>query len=216
MRSMPNVEAMIEYWRDVMRGKVLKWNDANETEKENIIHAIFDEINHEYDLNIVLETVMPIGYESANGITDISQNKIFINLQGDKKDNSIMPLFSLLHEMRHVIQYRYNEQFSQLLVRSLQYAIMYDGHAYKLVDNEWLECVLQEEQEYCKELYLLSPNEIDANKYAYNYLLNIIPEWKGKLDAILNFWLPKYLYITEEDVEFELNRIYDYIDKNAN
>lgn len=199
-----------------MREKILKWDDANEIEQENIIHAIFDEINHKYDLNVVLETVMPIGYESANGITNISQNKIFINLKGNKKDNSIMPLFSLLHEIRHVIQYRYNEQFSPLLVRSLQYVIMYDGHAYKLVDNQWLECILQEEQDYCKELYLLSPNEIDANKYAYNYLLNIIPEWKEKLDAILNFWSPKYLYIAEEDVEFELKRIYDYIDKNTN
>ena len=48
-----------------MREKVLKWKDANEIEKENIIRDIFNEINHEYDLNIVLETVMPVGYESA-------------------------------------------------------------------------------------------------------------------------------------------------------
>lgn len=199
-----------------MREKVLKWKDANEIEKENIIRDIFNEINHEYDLNIVLETVMPVGYESANGTTNISQNKIFINLGETKENDSIMPLFTLLHEMRHVIQYRYKEQFPPLLLRSLQYAIMYDGHAYKLVGNKWLECVLQEEQEYCKELYLLSPNEVDANKYAYNYLLNIVPERKGELDGILNFWLPRHIYIKEEDAEFELKRIYDYIDKNAN
>jgi len=43
----------------------------------------------------------------------------------------------------------------------------------------------------------------------------IVPEWKDELDKVLDFWLPKYKYIKKENVEFELERIYDYIDKNA-
>jgi len=198
-----------------MREEILKWNIATEAEKENIMNAVFSEINNKDNLNVVLEYNMPGGYESANGITDILQNKVFINLQEAKSDTSIMPLFALIHEMRHVIQYRYKEKFSPLLVRSLQYAIIHDGHAYKLIDDKWMKCMLQQEQEYCKELYLLSPNEIDANKYAYDFLVNIVPEWKGELDEIISFWLPKYGYITEEDAESEMVRIYDYIDENA-
>ena len=64
----------------------------------------------------------------------------------------------------------------------MQYAIMYDGHAYKLVDGNWIKCKLPESEEYCTELYLMSPNEVDANKFAYEYLLDLVPEWKDELD----------------------------------
>ena len=200
---------------DAVREIILKWHNTNENEKEKIIYAIFNNINQEYDLNVKLETVMPEGYETANGMTDVSKNKVYINLSEAKRDNTIMPLFALVHEMRHVIQYRYKEKFSPLLVRSMQYAIMYDGHAYKLVDGNWIKCKLPESEEYCTELYLMSPNEVDANKFAYEYLLDLVPEWKDELDKVLDFWLPKYKYIKKENVEFELERIYDYIDKNA-
>lgn len=73
-----------------MREEVLKWNTATEEEKENIMNAVFSEINNKNNLNVVLEYNMPVGYESANGITDILQNKVFINLREAKSDTSIL------------------------------------------------------------------------------------------------------------------------------
>ena len=181
-------------WREI----ILKWHNANENEKEKIIYAIFNNINQEYDLNVKLETVMPEGYETANGMTDVSKNKVYINLSEAKRDNTIMPLFALVHEMRHVIQYRYKEKFSPLLVRvcSMQSCMM-DMHI------NWLMVIglnvnYQKVKKYCTELYLMSPNEVDANKFAYEYLLDLVPEWKDELDKVLDFWLPKYKYIKRE------------------
>lgn len=90
---------------DAVREIILKWHNANENEKEKIIYAIFNNINQEYDLNVKLETVMPEGYETANGMTDVSKNKVYINLSEAKRDNTIMPLFAFGAMIKSIAMY---------------------------------------------------------------------------------------------------------------
>ncbi|MGL5153179.1 MAG: hypothetical protein ACRC7N_21680 [Clostridium sp.] len=198
-----------------MKQEILRWDKAKNCEKEEIIYKIFNKISLENKLDLAIDSNMPVGYENANAMINTLENKIYFNIEKAKMDDSITPIYSLIHEIRHAIQYKYKSLFNSILVRSLDYVIMYDGNAYKIVENEWKHCKLDKDIGYCTEIYLLSPNEQDANKFAYEYLMKIVPEIKDDLDDILNFWMPRYEYIKKENIEAELEVIYNYIESHA-
>ena len=86
---------------------------------------------------------------------------------------------------------------------------MYDGHCYKLVQDEWKECVLVGSAEYFSALYLGQPYEADANEFAYEKVKSIRGE-TAALEDLHSFWTPK---IPITDSEYE--KVYSEIDEKT-
>ena len=118
-------------------------------------------------------------------------------------------MFYLFHELRHALQYLCSERFDARILKSRQYVIMYDGHCYKLVQEEWKECVLEGSTEYFSALYLGQPYEADANEFAYEKVKSICGE-SVALDDLHFFWIPK---IQIADSEYE--KLYAEIDEKT-
>ncbi len=153
-------------------------------------HAYFNRYCSENNLDISLSFVMPVGYEDAYGTFDPNSKTVYINLRKLDKQPDYEKLFYLFHELRHASQFLQPDRFDEMIIRSQNYVIMYDGVCYKLVDGEWKTCKLAGDEDFFTEVYLGQPYEMDANTFAYEevcFLLGDFPE----LRALYSFWMPK-------------------------
>jgi hypothetical protein len=109
--------------------------------------------------------------------------------------------------------------FSPVIQKSQYYPILWDLNiAYKLCDGKYMECKLDYSKDYLEELYLLSPNEMDANVFAYEYIKTLLRDNKNLIQHLDNYyemWKPNYRFISKEDVEKTFNELYKYIDENT-
>ncbi len=149
---------------------------------------------------------MPEGYENANGTFDDGTRTIYINAKMLEAAPAIEKAFYFFHELRHAAQYLKPEQFPELIRRSLQYMIQYDGTCYKLVNGDYTACELEGGEERFTELYLGQPHEVDANNYAYEQTRKILGE-SEELRKLYDFWMPKQALQDEvyQDVYAEID-----------
>ncbi len=149
----------------------------------------FNQYCDDNQLDLILSFNMPTGYETANGTFDIESKTVFINAEFLKEAPDYEKAFYLFHELRHSSQYLCPELFSNVINRSIQYVIMYDGTCYKIINGEYYECKLEGDEEYFSNIYLGQPYEFDANKYAYEQVKNIYGDSDG-LHKLYEFWMP--------------------------
>ncbi|MBR5961480.1 MAG: GNAT family N-acetyltransferase [Clostridia bacterium] len=150
----------------------------------------FDSYCKETGLELNLCFDMPEGYETANGMFDDETKSVYINAKMLEKVPDFEKAFFLFHELRHAAQYLKPEQFPEMIRRSLQYVIQYDGTCYKLVNGDYVDCKLEGGEERFTELYLGQPHEADANNYAYEQTRKIFGE-PEELKKLHGFWMPK-------------------------
>ena len=165
-------------------------------------------IDYHLDLNLSFD--MPSGYETANGTFDVETKTVFINEKYLSDAPDYEKAYYLFHELRHASQYLCSECFSDIIKRSLQYVIMYDGTCYKIIDGKYYECRLEGEEEYFTKLYLGQPYEVDANTFAYESVKEIYGD-SEELKKLYRFWNPEQPILDEE-----YNAIYLKIDGNIN
>jgi hypothetical protein len=155
------------------------WENFNDLEKTSVIENIFLELSSEYKLNLKLDYRMTENFEEAFGNYDSILNIIYINKYKTFNEVVIIPLFTLLHEMRHAMHFINPKMFSPVIQKSQYYPILWDLNvAYKLCDGKYMECKLDYSKDYLEELCLLSPNEMDANVFAYEYIKTLLGDNK--------------------------------------
>lgn len=157
---------------------------------KNQIKELFLNYCSENNLNIKLSYDMPQGYEKAFGTFDVCKNTLFININYIDSEPKYKIFFYLYHELRHAEQYIHIENFSRKIKESINYVVLYDGTCYKLIDNMWKCCKIDDKDIDFVSIYLNLPYEIDANAFAYNKIVKIF----GYSDEIENFYkkqLPK-------------------------
>ena len=150
----------------------------------------FDIFCKENCLELYLSFDMLPGYETANGTFDFETKTVYVNAACLSETPDEEQAFFFFHEMRHALQYLCPELFSDAIIRSLPYTIMFDGTCYKLVDGKYLECKLDGGEELFTDVYLGQPYEVDANKYAYKRVKMIFGDSEG-LQKLYDFWMPK-------------------------
>ena len=150
----------------------------------------FDEYCLENGLALRLSFDMPPGYETANGTFDFEAKTIYINAEYLCEAPDYEQAFYFYHELRHAVQYISPEKFSDAIIRSLPYTIMFDGTCYKLVDGKYLECKLDGGEALFTDVYLGQPYEVDANKYSYERVKILFGDSEG-LQKLYAFWMPK-------------------------
>jgi hypothetical protein len=167
----------------------------------------FDKYCRDHTLDLVLSFNMPAGYETANGTFDAASKTVFINAAVLNDAPDCEKAFYLFHELRHASQYLRPELFSGAVNRSLGYVIMYDGTCYKIVDGEYIECRLEDGEDYFTKIYLGQPYEVDANTFAYAQTRELYGD-SEELRKLYEFWVPR------QSVPDELyDSIYDKIDE---
>jgi hypothetical protein len=195
------------------------WNNLSSAQKLDIANTFFMQINKDNELNAKISYDMPEGFEDAFGTYDDPTNTLFFNESVCISEGLVCCLFTIAHEMRHAQQYKHPAKFSLEIQKSRNYAIIAPVKTgYKLLGDKWLECELPYDTNYLTELYLCSPNEKDANDYAYNYIMQTVKgnqEKVSELNEYIRMWQPEYKYIRKEDEMLEINKIYDYIDAHA-
>ena len=168
-------------------------------------HTYFSRYCRENDLDISLSSTMPVGYEGANGKFDPDSNTVYINMRKLDKHPDYEKLFYLFHELRHASQYLQPDRFDEMIIKSQQYVIMYDGVCYKLVGGEWKSCKLDGNEGFFSEVYLGQPYEMDANTFAYEEVSSLLGDSPG-LRALYAYWMPKAA-ISEETFREVYGRI---------
>lgn len=150
----------------------------------------FDEYCQEHSLDLCLSFDMPCGYETANGMFDIASKTVFLNAERLRSVPDYEKAFFLFHELRHASQYLYPGQFSDMICRSLQYVIAYDGTCYKRICGHYYSCKLDASKYDFTTLYLGQPHEVDANAFAYKQTKRLYGDSK-ELNALFDFWMPR-------------------------
>ncbi len=156
----------------------------------NEIEKISQEFCHEMGIEVKLSYYMPIEYETAYGTYDVTTNTLFLNAAILQDAPRYEWLFYLFHELRHAMQYLCPMLFDWRIRESMGYVVLYNGSCYKLVENEWQECVLSGDDDYFTRAYMSLPYEIDANTFAYEKARELCGD-SAELQALLNFWVPK-------------------------
>lgn len=152
--------------------------------------SYFDAYCNNEGLDLHLSFDMPSGYENANGTFDVTTKTVFINAKNLHKSPDYEKLFFLFHELRHAAQYLVPSKFDESICKSLQYAIMYDGICYKLIDGVYHECKIDGAEDLLINLYLGQPYEVDANSFAYEQTKSIYGDSES-LKKLYGFWIPR-------------------------
>ena len=152
--------------------------------------AHFTQYCREHMLPLHLSFAMPAGYENANGTFDVSSKTVFINASHLNDALDYEKAFYFFHELRHASQYLCPSLFSNVIRRSLQYIIQYDGTCYKWVNGSYRKYKLDGSEEYFTNLYLGQPHEVDANRFAYEQTRKLYGD-SAELKALFDFWMPR-------------------------
>jgi hypothetical protein len=168
----------------------------------------------ENEISVILSFDMPFGYETAYGTYDVTINTLFLNMELLKNAPRYKVLFYLFHELRHALQYLRPSLFSEQIQHSRFYVVLYNGICFKLVDNKWLECILEDSEEYFTNIYLNIPYEIDANAFAYDKTKEICGDTL-ELKELCSFWMPAKK-IKYDDCKTIFRRIDDKLIKQMN
>ena len=161
------------------------------------IEKIVNDFCHVNGLSVKLSYDMPIGYETAYGTYDVTINTLFLNVGLLYNAPRYEVLFYLFHELRHAMQYLCPSLFSEQIQQSRFYVVLYNGVCYKLIDNEWRECILEGSEEYFTRVYMSLPYEIDANTFAYEKTKEICGD-TTELQELYSYWIPKDRFDYEE------------------
>jgi len=132
---------------------------------------------------------MPSGYKTAYGTYDVTTNTLFVNVNLLQNAPVYRVLFYLYHEMQHALQYAHPEQFDKEIRESLPYVLLYNGICFRLLDNAWVECKLDGNEDYFTQVYLSFPYELDTNSFAYSMVKATLGESK-ELNDLYTSWLP--------------------------
>lgn len=159
-------------------------------------------IDEQLDLKLSFD--MPTGYEAANGTFDAVTRTVFINEKLLREAPDYEKAFFLFHELRHASQHLCPERFSEEIIKSLPYTIMFDGTCYKLVDGEYLECKLDGGEDAFTDLYLGQLYEVDANTFAYEQVKKAYGDSED-LRELYGFWIPRHPVPAEQyDIIFSM------------
>lgn len=150
---------------------------------------IVDAFCRENGISVKLCYNMPNGYETAYGTYDVTVNTLFLNMELLKNAPEYEVMFYLFHELRHAMQYLCPSLFNERIQESRFYVILYNGTCYKLIENEWQECILEGSEEYFTQAYLSLPYEIDANAFGYEKAKELCKN-KKELQELYAFFLP--------------------------
>lgn len=143
----------------------------------------------ENGLSVKLSYNMPSGFETAYGTYDITVNTLFLNGAILKDAPKYEVLFYLFHELRHAMQYLCPAMFDEQIQESRFYVVLYNGVCFKLVDNQWQECVLEGSEDYFTRIYISLPYELDANVFAYEKAKEICGD-TAELQELYSYWTP--------------------------
>jgi len=91
--------------------------------------------------------------------------------------------------MRHALQYAHPEQLDKEIRESLPYVLLYNGICFRLLDNAWVECKLDGDEDYFTQAYLSFPYKLDANSFAHSMVKATLSESK-ELNDLYTSWLP--------------------------
>lgn len=179
--------------------------------------AIFSEIlrftNEYFGMSTELFFTMPEGFEAAHGLTDPDTGNIRVNEALFDDGAPFLPLFIFLHELRHAIQQARTELFSNEIAVNCSHMIQFDGTGYFVDGDTVIAVKLGGEQAFYTELYLGSPAEMDANKFAYDMLRPVCAD--EALTEHYRIWTPSYKIIPKERMLEEFLKAAERIDRLA-
>ena len=155
----------------------------------NNVEIIVKDFCRENGLSVKLSYNMPSGYETAYGTYDITVNTLFLNVAILKDAPKHEVLFYLFHELRHAMQYLCPAMFDEQIQESRFYVVLYNGVCFKLVDNQWQECILEGSEDYFIRAYMSLPYELDANAFAYEKTKEICGD-AAELQELYSYWTP--------------------------
>lgn len=135
--------------------------------------------------------LMPEGYETAYGTFNVYNNTIYLNIELLKPNDEWEYMFYFFHELRHAMQYKKMDNFSNDIIESIKYVILYNGKCYRLGENRWLECQLDGTEEYFTSIYLNLPYELEANAWALEKCLIYYPKKRKELKRLFSLFVPK-------------------------
>lgn len=133
--------------------------------REELIKNLIVQFESEFEIKANVNFKMPNGFENAFGLFDATKNTLFINNQ--KNIPFVRFVFTFYHEFRHLLQYNKPEMFEKEINDSVRYVVHYNGSCFKLMDNHWVECKIEDEQLNFVEIYKNLPYELDANNFAF-------------------------------------------------
>ena len=192
------------------------WKELSKADRYQCIIWVFDYLLKKLNLETYLDNILFIPkaeYEDAFSSYDKEDRAIFINPKYIEP-TSLLCIWNLFHEFEHVIQHRDEDLIKEgkmpgsNFYDSFAYYFMYDGTSYRFRSEEEFVYRIKQTKEFCRELYLRNPMEIDANEKAYSNLKKIIECNSNKygkdnettldLNRIRNMWFPKFKIITDD------------------
>lgn len=192
------------------------WKGLNIEDRLQCIVWIFENLLKELELDSYLDYIYFIpkeGYEDAFSSYDKEEKAIFINPKYIES-TSLLCIWNLFHEFQHVVQHRDGDLIRKgkllknCFYNNFIYYFMYDGTGYRFGFEEDFIYKIKGTEEFCLELYLRNPIEIDANNYAYSNLKKTIEnnfirygdddETMKNLQKIEGMLLPKFNIIIDD------------------
>ena len=158
------------------------WKKLSIEDRLQCIVWIFENLLKELELDNYLDHILFIpkaGYEDAFASYDKEDKVIFLN-PNYIESTSLLCLWNLFHEFQHVVQHRDEDLLKEEKLlkndfyNNISYYFMYDGTSYRSSSEEDFTYKIKKTEEFCLELYLRNPIEIDANNYAYLSLKKVI------------------------------------------
>ena len=162
------------------------------------IEGLFDSYVKENHLDIKLSYCMPDGYENAFGTFDIAVQTLYLNTRMLENRPAYETLFYFYHELRHAVQYIHPERFDKAIQESINYVILYNGNCFKLVGREWKSCHLSGDEAYFTLAYENLPYELDANRYARDTVMALLPQHRAEIESLYRSWLPQRTFPSDE------------------
>ena len=191
-----------------------KWLSGDASTKKQMMQEILRFSNGYFGMDVELSFTLPEGFEAANGLMDPETGDIMVNESLFDDPREFLPLFIFLHELRHGIQKAKTELFSEEIAVNCEHIIQFDGTGYRVEGKTVTTVQMEGPREFFTELYLGSPAEIDANRFAYETLRQFGDD--EALEEHYRIWSPSYKVIPEENMLGEFLKACEQIDRLAN
>ena len=173
--------------------------------RKNFVCNLIQKIENDHKFKINFSFDLPKDFESAFGLFDATKNILYIN--NSENISYVRFIFTFYHELRHFMQYNQKENFDTSIQNSLNYAIHFDGNCFKLKNNKWLNCKIEDKNLNFIEIYKSSPCELDANNFAYEKSKEVLSASQlQELEKIYNNSLPSRK-ISNKTIQSVFNRI---------